>query len=409
MKLLKTLTTAIVFLPLTSQALDLVNLKDFPKWFNDAIEKETELKQSSSFELKAFGVKSKVKGKLALIEGSEGYWYYNIDIGTSTPVECHVFTEFDGPANSLYNIIEHSLDATASRNEKDISGKFNFAIDSGIVGDSPYLAFDTLYHLGKGKNKLSGIVKGRSMETEHSLQICVHNEIGYRETFQTVFESFVNGFITSEQDPEFFEPVYKMTFNNIPIGYAREKYTTDADGDVSIKTDTAMLFPVNANEVSRSDSVSSSWSTPSGDLINGTEYSVENSTLASQFSIQYAEDKWQVEGQLQGKAVNAVLEHKEPLLSNFGSYLETATLRQSEEDSAGFKMWMADADPTAAVSVNIAKVKDDPTQNVKLTMGPMTVGYLADENGVFQRGSIKHGPLEMHLELIYSNGKPVIP
>ena len=267
---------------------------------------------------------------------------------------------------------------------------------------------DLLYSLGSGDSKVTGILKGLSAQTGPNLQICLHNEVGYQQAFFDVFASFVEAFQQNENSQSFFEPIYKMTLNDIPVGYSKEKYIVDKDGDIEITSQSALLLPVNHSSIARSDSVSRSWSNPDGSLINALSYSVENSQLSSNFTLIYDEG-WLVEGELQGKPVKQKLEYDGWFLSGFGSYLETARLMATKEKSAEFPMWIPEADPTSKLDVTLKKILDNPKQNFEIKMGPIVMNFLANDKGGFKQGSLKQGPLMLSLELIQVSGEPVLP
>lgn len=393
----------------TTNAKDLMNVESFPDWFKDSMARESELKETSTLKIEQYSVNSNIKGKLTLEDDSDDMHYYTIDIGSTSPVECYVFTEFDGPASSLHLLFENSFPSIESLNDKSLSGKSNYSIDSGVIGNTAYLSLDILYNLGEGSEKVAGVLKGLSAQTGNTLQICLHNEIGYRQTFFGIFESFVQAFLENEVNPNFFEALYQVSINDIPMGYVQESYEKDADGDVAIRNETSLLIPVDASSIARTDSLSRSWSRPDGSLINATEYVIENDVLKSQFSLDYSDDAWQVTGELQGKAVTKKLDHDSSFLSGFGSYVELENLRNSESESGEFHMWSPTADPTSALSVVLSKLSDNDNANFKIDMGAMVMKFLADEQGVFRKGTIEQGPISMQMELIYSKGAPKLP
>lgn len=388
---------------------DLVNLKEFPVWFRDAMAREKSVKSKSKLTIRNFNISNKILGKVKLIDSTSDTWYYQIEIGTGTPVECYVLTNFDGPANSLNGIIESNLSEIEKLNKKPLTNRFNYALGSGLVGDTPYLLLDTLYVLGEGESKASGVLKGASARTNRSLQVCMHNELGYRATFLSVFKSFVNAFVESEKNLEFFEAVLQMRINGMVVGYGREKYSLDEDGDIAIQTDSAMLVPVDASSVARSDSVSRSWSAKDGSLINKTSYSVDNGALSFDFSLQKHDGKWRVDGELQGKAVQAELKHSDWLLSEYGSYVETVALIKSEKNSGEFFMWVPEADPTSALKVVLSKIPNNSDANFKIDMGPLVMKFMAENNGIFKRGTMVQGAVTIGLEQVYVKGEPVLP
>lgn len=412
MKLLKSATC--ILLPITLSASVnaeyLVNLSDFPDWFQQGMARETKVDNTGKLTIEALNVDAMVKGNPVVQDsGSEDTWYYTMDIGAGAPVECYAFLTFDGPANSLHHIIEHSLAGAERINGKSLSGRFNLGIDMGMIGDTPYLQLDTLYNVGEGQQKVAGVLKGLSAQTDHSLQICVHNDLGYQQAFMEVFTSFVEAFTQHDTHPELYEAIYRLTINGIPVGYSQEKHTIDADGDIETIVRDAMITPVDQISVSRSDSQATEWSRPDGSLINAQEYTIENGGLASQYTIQFEDDHWLVTGEMQGKAVNASLEHTDWLLSGFGNYIETAALMASDDATAGYYVWLPDADPTSALEVKFSKINDSPDANLQFELGPLTLKYLAAPTGAFKQGSISQGGATLLLKNVYSKGEPVLP
>ena len=393
-------------LSLPSMATDLINLKELPEWIQTASAREATVAQRGKVAIEQFNVDGEVIGEVVHAEGEDGTWYYNFNIGTASPVECYVFTEFDGAANSLHSIIEYSLSGAETLNKKELTDKFNFAVDSGVIGDTPYLLLDTLYKLSDGKAPVLGTLKGLAARTNDTLQVCVHNEMGYRSTFFEVFESFVNLFTKTEAQPEFFEMVHQITLNGMAVGYAREKYSVDSDNDVHQLTDTAFLIPVDANNVMRSDTVNDGWSRQDGSLINGYELNIENGELASEFSIEFKDESWLVSGQMQGKEVNSTLEYNGWLLSSIGSYRAAAELLASDETSAEYQLWTSQADPTSAMKIVVSKLTDDNNANIKVDMGPMVLKYHSDEQGVMHNGVVMQGGMELGFAPLYSKGTP---
>lgn len=394
---------------ISANASDLINISDFPEWFQEAMVRESGQIKTSVLSLEQLNVNTEVLGKYTLNDDSDGTWYYTIDIGSPSPVECYVFTSYDGPATSLYSVVEYGLSGIETLNNKKLVAKNNYSVAAGVIGDAPYLALDTLYTLESGGQRVIGVLKAMSAQTDQSLQICMHNELGYRESFYNTFVSFVNAFSENQANAEFFEAISKVSINGIPMGFLHESYTSDADGDISVVNNSALMVPVDASSIARTDSVSRSWSKIDGTLINSSDYTIENGTVSSQFSIVYQDDAWQVEGEMQGKAISTQLEHKGELLSGFGSYVGLASLRNSDKRSQEYFMWAPSADPTSVLPVVLSQIDDNESANFEIDMGPMVLRFLADDKGIFRQGNILQGPMTMQIELLYSKGQPLSP
>jgi hypothetical protein len=391
-----------------AQSTQLFALNDLPQWFLDSLAREKAVNTSSDFEITELSVKAKVKGKATLNEKGEDYWYYTIDIGTGTPVECYVFTSFDGASNSLSMLIDATLPNIEKLNDKKLASRQNFALDIGETNGVPYVSLDTLYTLGEGNERVSGVLKGLSARTGDSLQICFHNEVGYRAAFYEVFESVISAFSSATSNTAFFENIFVMNINNIPMGYIAESHTIDEDGDVYTRQETSMMIPVDASSVARTDSVVEEFGKTDGSLINKYEFTVENGELANEFSITATEGKWEVDGQVQGKEVKLTLEYDDWLLTSYGGYLANAILLAGEDKTVENYTWLSEADPSSALKMSLTKIEDNKEANIKMTVGPLSINYLAIDNGSLSKMTMSQAGMTILMTPIFTKGSPLI-
>jgi len=164
----------------SANAKDLLDTTAFPEWFQDALAREKKVSKKSTLEIPELNVKSRIRGKITSVEQGEGFWYYILDIGTDSPMECYAFTEYDGPANSLHVLLESSLSNVEQLNQLPLASTFIFSTGVEVVDGRAHTQLDLLYNLGEGSEQLSGVLKGISTLVGETLQICMHNEIGYR-------------------------------------------------------------------------------------------------------------------------------------------------------------------------------------------------------------------------------------
>lgn len=388
-----------------ASAVELLSPTELPDWFQKELKKEKKVSKKSTLKIESLGVDSKIKGKITKEESVDTYRYYVIDIKTKTPVECYVFTEFDGTANSLYNMIDASLEGAVTLNNKPLTAKFNLSLESGISDATPYMSLNILYKLGNDAESVLGTIKGLSARTHNSLQICIHNEIGYNKSFFSVFESFVHAVASGNKPDNFLEVVYQFTFNGIPVGYGRDIFTKDSSGDIESSSDSAFMIPVDTNTIARSDSMSKSWSKPNGNLINAFSYTIDNSAYTHLYTLKPDEDLWITEGESQGKAQRYTLAHKGAILSNYGSYLKSAELLKSADNTMEAVMWMPEVDPSSVTKMKLNKIVKDPDANMEVNMGPISIKTLIDDNGILKKGKMTMGPMEMTMKILHKKGQ----
>lgn len=387
-------------------SVELFSPTELPTWFQKELKREKKVKKTSTLKFESLGIDSKIKGKITKEEASDTFRYYVIDIKTKAPVECYIFTEFDGAANSLYAMINAGLEGSATLNGKPLTAQFNQSLDSGIINATPYLSLNTLYKLGNDANSLLGTMKGLSARTHDSLQICIHNEIGYNKSFFSVFESFIHAAASGNKPDSFFEVVHQFTLNNIPVGYGREVFTKDNTGDIELFTDTSLMIPVDANTITRSDSVLKSWSKPNGNLINVYSSSIDNGAYDYLYTLKPNADNWVADGESQGKVQSYTLTHTGPILSNYGSYLKSAELLTSTNNTVEAPMWTPEFDPSSITTMKLNKITKNPDVNMEINMGPVLIKSLVDDNGIVKTGNMNMGSINMTIKTLYKKGQP---
>ena len=386
---------------------DAIGQNSTPDWFQSDLKRELAISSTKLLEIPELNVSDQVLGNFELIDQDEGYWYFVSEVEGTTPVECYVYTEFDGAANTLSYVIDYELEYIGETFEQEISERSNFGHDIGVIGSVPYIEFDTLYYVDVDNEKAAGVVKAISAQTNNSLQVCIHNEIGFKDTFNSIAQSFITAIANSEDSESFYEVIYQTLINGSAVGFVRESYFTDEEGDVFMQRDQSFAVPVDNASFSRTDTSYIEWSDSNGSLINADSFTVENGEVKSNLKLTATENSWIVEGQLQAKEVQQDLNHDGWILSSYGTFLAVDGLVKSENTSREYPMWIENADPGVVTEVIFNEITDNPEANIELVMGPVsTEAYY--ENSIVQRASSRQGNLSVDLEIMHVSGAPIL-
>ncbi|GFD77626.1 hypothetical protein KUL118_04880 [Tenacibaculum sp. KUL118] len=399
------LTTLTMVVPVSAK--NYITSEQLPEWFNKSLSKEAKDLPQTRISLPAFPLNAIGVGTWSGAQSVEDYWYFTVDIGSETPVECWAFKDYDGLANSLINMMKFSITNISTTLNKAVESQYNFSLDISTLGSTPVFSYNILYNLGDSDERVAGLIKGMSAESANGLQVCLHNEIGYRDTFKNVFNSFVNAVDKTAHVQPFFFAINGMTMQGELVGIVSEKFSKDADGDVEIVETTSLILPVDANTVSSTDSVVRSWGHSDGTLINSYAYTVENGELSSSIGVSRPEEKWVIDGEIQGKSVSSELLYDGVFISNFGTYLETQKLANSDNDSTRYNTWSVDADPTQPTStVMYKKGQKNGLLELLAEIEGFKVEYTVDEDFIMQEAQVNMGPIEFDIIPMYVSGKP---
>ncbi len=400
------LTALLSTAPATAK--DYITSEQLPDWFSKSLVKEAKDLPRTRLSLPAFPINATGLGTWSEAQSEDNYWYFTVDIGSESPVECWAFQEYDGLANSLVNMMKYAVNNVSTNLKKTLESQYNFSLDVSNLGDVPVFSYDILYNLGETDERVSGLMKGMSAESANGLQVCLHNEIGYRETFKDVFTSFVNAVDRSANVKPFFFAINGMKMQGELVGIVSEKFSIDADGDVEIVEATSLILPVDANTVSSTDSLARSWSRIDGTLINTYEYTVENGEVMSSMGLSRTEGTWVIEGEIQGKKVNSELSYDDVFTSNFGAYLETQKLANSDQDSLSYNTWSLEGDPTQPTpTVMYKKSQKNGLLELVAEIESFKIEYTVDEDFIMQRAKVVMGPIAYGVMPMYVSGKPI--
>lgn len=400
------LTALLSTAPATAK--DYITSEQLPDWFSKSLVKEAKDLPRTRLSLPAFPINATGLGTWSEAQSEDNYWYFTVDIGSESPVECWAFQEYDGLANSLVNMMKYAVNNVSANLNKTLESQYNFSLDVSNLGNVPVFSYDILYNLGETDERVSGLMKGMSAESANGLQVCLHNEIGYRETFKDVFTSFVNAVDRSANVKPFFFAINGMKMQGERVGIVSEKFSIDADGDVEIVEATSLILPVDANTVSSTDSLARSWSRIDGTLINTYEYTVENGEVLSSMGLSRTEGTWVIEGEVQGKKVNSELSYDDVFTSNFGAYLETQKLANSDQDSLSYNTWSLEGDPTQPTpTVMYKKSQKNGLLELVAEIESFKIEYTVDEDFIMQRAKVEMGPIDYSVMPMYVSGKPI--
>lgn len=400
------LTALLSTAPATAK--DYISSEQLPDWFSKSLVKEAKDLPRTRLSLPAFPINATGLGTWSEAQSDDNYWYFTVDIGSESPVECWAFQEYDGLANSLVNMMTYAVNNVSANLNKALESQYNFSLDISNLGNVPVFSYDILYNLGVTDERVSGLMKGMSAESANGLQVCLHNEIGYRETFKDVFTSFVNAVDRTANVKPFFFAINGMKMQGELVGIVSEKFSVDADGDVEIVEATSLILPVDANTVSSTDSLARSWSRIDGTLINTYEYTVENGEVMSSMGLSRTEGTWVIEGEIQGKEVNSELSYDDVFTSNFGAYLETQKLANSDQDSLSYNTWSLEGDPTQPTpTVMYKKSQKNGLLELVAEIESFKIEYTVDEDFIMQRAKVEMGPVDYDVMPMYVSGKPI--
>ncbi len=405
------LTLLAIMLPLP-EARAQQPLDAWPDWVQESMQNEVAKLAFSDVDMPDDALTVKLPGKVTPPQAIEGGWYLSTDIGAGVPIECYLIQGARDLATITHTMAQLSSDAVAAQHGEMVERQFHF-VDSGEVAGLPFLALEWMYAIRNADGQiLVGFTKTRAATKGQRTFVCVHNNLGYRDTFARLFDGFVvNAEVPDTTPTPYYEEIVKVDLNGIGsgIGYAAfyAPGTRDEGNLTEIHIIEASLMPVDRSTMMTSDSTSISREDPTGTLASASDFTVENDEWARELHLARDPEKdndWAVSGTSQGKEIAVTID---------GSLEPAGVLRQLEmardvfaegATSVDAAVWMPSIDPTTFMPTTMTRDDAETERQAQLQMGPIGYTGLFDEDGNMYEADISIGPVTISIERIWSRG-----
>ncbi len=379
-----------------------------PQRFADQLAVETGDLVSRPLESVEADFATRILGKLALpieiLEDGSGTSVV-IDIGTPRSVECFFFADELDLAAALIDYSKLAFEEFSSQlgaiEKTQVS-----EVEAGAIDGAPMFSVEWIYTVGGG----NGHLKHRVASVADRSVYCRHLETGYRKTFARLFEEIVRNlrYPSTPRRKPFYESVVRVLFSKRPVGVERTAFYEHDEGDVRLERSSHLLLPVDGQTLMASDIVDVQFSTREGMLINAVHVQSENGGLTANLALDPSDNGWKVYGMLQEKEFASEFTGSR-IHSMLGDGKAVRQLVQKGEAGASIELgsWLPEVSP-AAVTTGVVKMKgkrDDGHYNVDVSVGPLLVRTIVDDQGETVAGQTKFGQLEFEMVQIFQRGR----
>jgi hypothetical protein len=367
-----------------------------PGSFREQMQREVELPAATEIATADGAVRARVAGRLVgeFARTADGSYDGVFDIGTQTPVGCHLFDEQKDPATQLVMTSDHLFEQIGAMST--IGKKAVYAIDAGNAGAYPYLGVDWVAMLDDAGYHLKQKFGNRG---DRSLY-CLHQEPGYSKSFEIFFAGFLATLeLPEEEGPPQFREISVMRVGGQEVGFEVSSVQRDAEGNFRTDTQVALLVPAAADEVQATDDYSLEYSRPDGSVINEVSISSNGADL-TRLNLEREEGVWAVRGEMQGKSIAETFETPEQLTSSLEEMRQIPKVARGEPDELRYWRWLGASSPGKPIEHVMRKAGDE---SVTVDAGPVQVEIEVDELGA-KLGTLKLGRFEMQMERVYIDG-----
>lgn len=299
---------------------------------------------------------------VAEVSPEESYVYASWNIGTDVQMECLVYHDQLDIAATLVSVAENLL-----TNSEATLGKLQEMsvahLDAGVWDHVPYLRLDYLYTTRLNGAPQAGLLKQVIATRDQRTIYCLHNELGYRDTFMRLASRFITELQLARPAPRpLYVSVDVITLNERRFGVSEYTIRRESDG---FRTShwRSTLVPQGNGQVSARDRYRLELTDGGGRLRSAVEVESQNSELVTDLSLDPTpEGSWSVTGVHEGQRVSASF-HAGRLPSDIEyHHMKANFLRTSKVgDVWSVNTWSTGADPTQVTAFTLTVLDDQPS------------------------------------------------
>ena len=332
----------------------------------------------------------------------EGFSAVEIPIGSEFPVVCQVFQEDIDPGATIAHILK------ARESKADLQRVLPRSIQ--VIDESPVVFVDAIYTAPTPKGKGLGHLKLAVHPALGRPVLCMHDELGYRQTFDKVVSGLCDSFKApgvKVPQPSFVE-VQSGKIGELPVGFERRMLIKEGPKR-TMSTLSTLMLPASQTEMHLIDNYVVEIIDEKGYLEQGRWVEASGGQLEMNIGLTRAKGgAYRYEGELHGKAIKGEFKTKDP--KGLPSSVATAHRlaregRKAEGVSVKEQRYLPDLDPTKPYEVSYNRKKEEPAGVFHLEAGKLKLTGHVDEQGLFDLLELPVGAASVTFKREHIRGK----
>jgi hypothetical protein len=326
-----------------------------------------------------------------------------IPIGSTASVRCQVHPDTIDVAGTMYNVIKQSSDKVEYRSVQPTGVH--------VLSGAPAVFVDGVYLTDTKGGKAAGTIKLAIQSRESRALFCLHDELGYRQTFEKVAKAFFDSFQErgAPKSAATYSEVSKVRLDDMDVGFSvtrllpAEKPAERRYVDIS-----ASFIPTSPKDVIFEDSYTLLDLNTKGQLLKGTWVEASGGDITLKMFVTRDDGgKLHYEGEVSGKPLKGELNAPKGLSTSLDI---AAMLKKKLKAGSPFEETLAEyhpsIDPTATIAVKYSHAKGAPPRQVVCQMGERAFTAEVDDDGMSKTGFFEIGKRRLSFSREHVVGHP---
>jgi len=334
---------------------------------------------------------------------SENITLVDIPIGSDSAVRCQVFAETLDPGGTLSGLLKESAGSVEYRSIAPTG--------VSLIGGVPAAFLETVYVADTAAGKAAGGLKLAIQVREEESLLCLHDELGYKQTFKDVSTAFFASFKPKAPSPSVtsYTEMSKARLGDTDVGFSWTRIKpAEKAGEREYSYSNTTLIPTSPKDVVFEDSYEVYSYDAKSVLQAGTWVEARAGEITFKIGLKRGADgKYAYEGEVAGKPLKGVLQAPHGIVTSVDV---AARLKKKLKAGAPFELVLSEyhpaIDPSALVAVTYRRQKGDPARQVAATMNDRTMTAEVDEDGMPKTTWFDVGKNRLTVERMKSEGHP---
>lgn len=346
---------------------------------------------------------AEIKGELAT-KSHDNSVQLTIPVGTEAPVECFVYKEAVDPGGTLFKFT-HEVG-------KSVDIKLFKVADVSLVGDYPAVYLEAQYLAKTPQGQALGELKTMFFQHPVSPMLCVHDELGYNESFRRMTKTLAASLKISNMEihPSKSVQVFVDKLSGHPAGFSSHVVLSDKTGKLTYVSRSTSFMPRSQSDLAISDTASTEVWDSDGKLLEAAYADSEGGELTVSVSLKkIGPQEYSYKGQHGGKPVAGKFKTKSKrglATDKITSGVVATELLTGKAREVKMEQYHASINPTAPIEV-LFKTESKEERRIKVMMGSVEAMATADDKGRLEKMEIPvGGGNSMSQERVLVRGAP---
>jgi hypothetical protein len=340
---------------------------------------------------------------VAKIDDHEGSFQVTIPIGTESPLECFVYKKPVDTGGTLLTINREAA--------KKVDYRLFRVAEVSLVGDYPVVYLEAQYLAKTPKGQALGELKSMFYQHPVSPMLCMHDELGYNETFRRMTKSLASSLKIADMqiNPTKLVEVYLNKIAGHPAGFSSNVLLSDKSGKLTYLSRSSTFIPRSENDLMIQDEVSTELWDAEGRLLEAAYADTDAGELNLKMSLKkVGPQEYTYKGQQRGKQLSGKFKTKNKrglTTDKLKTNLVASELLSGKSKELKLEEYHVDLDPLAPTEVSYTtESKDD--RRIKIKRGKMEATATTDDKGMLEKLDVPLGGVSLTSERVLVRGAP---